>query len=321
MPLLDIVRKEVSAGPVNFQLSLSFYEFRCSGFSRLADKLPPAERQRYIEGIAYLRSHPPEKESEVAATLMSGAIDPIQAGEKIMTAVLKKTPMSVVRMGDGEGRFVIPLDSMPATKSHADVIARRFWFWNSSAPTGEFWEGLRNAYRNADIRGVLSPSRVNQSYRSDIQPYIGVVNGNRFLFDSMGAGKAFDRVPNVLFGALGDEYFSRLFDAAKTVNFIGPHPNIEEVLLKKGAKAVRTVITPSDNIVPNANDRPHYPDVYNEIISMCRSGNIDGLWLVSSGAYGKIYCDEIRKANGVALDIGSLSNWWMGLKTSRTRPP
>ena len=317
MPLLEIVYKEIWEAPAYIRLTLSSYEFRCVGSSRLADTLPPTERQQYIEGIEYLCSHPLKKELEIADDLMSGqfAVNATQAGERIIAAVFKKIPMSVVRMGDGEGRFMLPLDPFPATKLHADEIARRIWFWNSGAITENFWEDLRNAYRNADIVGVFTPRRVDFEYRNVMYGYIGVVNGNRFLSDLTGAGKAPDRAPNVLFGQLNDEYFSRLFDAAKTVKFIGPHPKFEEVLLKKGAKAVRTVLTPSDNMVPNAVDRPHHPDVYDEIISMCRSGKTDGLWLVSSGAHAKIYCDEIKKAGGVALDFGSLSDRWMGLKT------
>ena len=318
MPLLDIVYKEVSVAPAYIRVTLSFYEFRCVGSSRLAETLPPVERQQYIEGIDYLRSHPLKKEIEVADELMSGqfTVDPTQAGEKIITAVLNKTPMSVVRMGDGEGRFMLPLDQLPATKLQADEIARRIWFWNSGAIPENFWENLRNAYRNADIVGVNTPRRIDFEYRNLMYGYIGVVNGNRFLSDLKNTGRVSGFAPNGLFGQLNlNEYFSRLFDVAKTVNFIGPHPKIEEVLLRKGARVVRTILTPSDNMAPNAVDRPHHPDVYNEIISMCRSGKVDGLWLVSSGAHAKIYCDEIKKANGIALDIGSLSDKWMGLRT------
>jgi hypothetical protein len=39
------------------------------------------------------------------------------------------------------------------------------------------------------------------------------------------------------------------------------------------------------------------------------------VWLVAAGFLGKIYCDDIRQRGGIALDIGSLADYWMGYVT------
>lgn len=41
------------------------------------------------------------------------------------------------------------------------------------------------------------------------------------------------------------------------------------------------------------------------------------LWLVAAGFLGKIYCDDIRRRGGIALDIGSLADYWLGFATRR----
>jgi len=41
------------------------------------------------------------------------------------------------------------------------------------------------------------------------------------------------------------------------------------------------------------------------------------LYLVAAGIVGKVYCDQIKRAGGVALDIGSIADIWM---RTRTRP-
>ena len=39
------------------------------------------------------------------------------------------------------------------------------------------------------------------------------------------------------------------------------------------------------------------------------------LYLVGGGLYGKLYCQLIRSQGGVALDLGSLFDAWLGLPT------
>ena len=39
------------------------------------------------------------------------------------------------------------------------------------------------------------------------------------------------------------------------------------------------------------------------------------LFLVGAGLFGKVYCEEIRKQGGVALDVGSLLDAWLGIES------
>jgi hypothetical protein len=39
------------------------------------------------------------------------------------------------------------------------------------------------------------------------------------------------------------------------------------------------------------------------------------LFLVAGGLLGKIYCDRIKRSGGVAIDIGSLIDAWLGAPT------
>ncbi|HRF08159.1 MAG TPA: hypothetical protein PL193_05875 [Xanthobacteraceae bacterium] len=316
MPLLDIVRQEMKDEAPYLRLILSFYEFRCRGRSILADTLPSVEATEYREGTTFLDAHPLDEEIGVASALLSGplAIDSATAGKKVLDAVTRTIPLSLLRMGDGEGRFVQALDGLPATKRCADQIAKRIWFWNSDTPDNTYWEKLRDAYRSADIVGVHPPFRVNLEYRNSMQGYIGVVNGNRFLLDASSQTSSFNRTVNWLFSDLGVGFFAELFSIADRIYFVGAHPDIGDVLEQLGARHVKVIVTPSDNLVPNSISRPHYPDVFNEVISECRNAEL-GVWLVSCGSHAKIYCQEIKLAGGVALDIGSLSDRWMGLKT------
>ena len=59
---------------------------------------------------------------------------------------------------------------------------------------------------------------------------------------------------------------------------------------------------------------PHYPGIYNDIIKLC--GTMGGkVVLVAGEVFGKIYCNAVKNAGGVAIDIGSMLDSWMGFKT------
>ncbi len=61
--------------------------------------------------------------------------------------------------------------------------------------------------------------------------------------------------------------------------------------------------------------KPHYPDVYNDLRGQLQAGGFDELVLVGAGPCGKVYCDDVRRAGGFAIDIGSIMDMWAGVMT------
>jgi hypothetical protein len=60
---------------------------------------------------------------------------------------------------------------------------------------------------------------------------------------------------------------------------------------------------------------PHFPTVFDEVVGRIRAGAVQYCVLVGAGPCGKIYCDEVRRAGGLALDVGSLMDLWCGRAT------
>jgi hypothetical protein len=65
--------------------------------------------------------------------------------------------------------------------------------------------------------------------------------------------------------------------------------------------------------------RSHFPLVYNDIVSNLRRESQQGrVWIVAAGILGKRYCAEVRAQGGVALDVGSIVDGWLGKATRPT---
>ena len=45
------------------------------------------------------------------------------------------------------------------------------------------------------------------------------------------------------------------------------------------------------------------------------------LWLVAAGMLGKVYCDVIRNAGGIAVDVGHTADMWAGVRSRASIKP
>ena len=56
--------------------------------------------------------------------------------------------------------------------------------------------------------------------------------------------------------------------------------------------------------------RPHYPDVFHKTIADIQVEGPHHLFLIGAGFLGKVYCGEVKRKGGFALDIGSVFDYW-----------
>lgn len=82
-------------------------------------------------------------------------------------------------------------------------------------------------------------------------------------------------------------------------------------------KQIESYIIAGESSFPGRVTEPHYPDSFIEIMrSICVPKG--GVFLVGAGILGKIYCEVIRQKGGIAIDIGSIFDSWLGIH-SRNR--
>ena len=62
-------------------------------------------------------------------------------------------------------------------------------------------------------------------------------------------------------------------------------------------------------------DTGHWPQRYHELLEELREIEPGRLWFVAAGMVGKPYCEAIREAGGIAVDIGHAADIWVGMRT------
>ena len=290
---------------------------------------PHRDRRLINEFSTFVAEHPVADEYAEAERWLAGdhGISVRDAEELIVSAINNQRPFSFIRMGDGEGRWMFEFDANSALAAHSNKTARNVWFWNSRTfPPEEFWNELRKSYLDADLVGINPGFRIrfeaSQSEHSDVHVlgYVGVILGNQFIFQKKSSPAEWRAIPNWAPMIWNDSgFFQRLFSITKNAHIISPYRNLDKFIHERFGVTIHNVLIPSENhplVTPISISSPHFPDVYDSIASWIKE-TCPALVLVAGGVFGKIYSGMIRESGGVAIDIGSVVDSWMGL---RTRP-
>ena len=256
--------------------------------------------------------------SDRLGTVLKGRID---AGE----------PFSWIRLGDGEGRFLMHRHAelrgaLPAREAAA--MAKQIWYaWfgqdlDMVAPEALAALGARfeQAIGKADLLGVTSAERLagdplHYGFCAGLETYLATLpeHPGRMLCDAL-APLALNR---------RDPFLGSLLRGRDFLGVVGPHPDLAARLQRHlQIEAVASYDLPGEARLARLRDRQdgrvHFPIVHDEIMAALAVPHRGAVFLVAGGLLGKIYCDRIRELDGIALDIGALADAWMGYNTRGT---
>jgi hypothetical protein len=233
-------------------------------------------------------------------------------------------PGSFLRLGDGEGNLLsLELGEYPAL---AEECARSTSIRHLGAPellpeaATELLPALEATLRNATLIGFPGPFGAQLMMRrwSNPRPAQGLISVHRYLTrfaadlelrSKTGAPSGFHR------GLL--PYYERLI-RSRDVGIVTCHHQLADALREQmGATSVdlRPVPKQAKFSGDPDSDTGHWPRRYRELVEELREIEPGRLWFVAAGMVGKTYCEVIRAAGGVAVDIGHTADIWVGMRT------
>lgn len=267
----------------------------------------------------YLTANPLIKSEQIAVNLelKSNNVDGKKARNLIIDSLNDGKGFSIIRIGDGEGRFLTDIrQSSAEVAEYFNRVAKNVWYWTSSLiPQDDFYNRLKQSYISANIIGYSPAMRVNLEYHNNLLGYVGVNEGN--IFAEKFCGRNFyskNWINQELSWINFYKDASLLFD---NLILISPHKNFDNYFLLNGFKGnIKKIVIPSENhplVSGSSLLEPHYPHIYEEIMML--KANKNSLCLIAGGVFGKIYCDHFKNQGCIAIDIGSMADSWMGLHT------
>jgi hypothetical protein len=256
-----------------------------------------------------------------------------EVASRIEGCLAEGQPAAFIRIGDGEGNLLaLGLDERPALAQHCARACSLLHLGASAAlvdAAPEVLAAFHAALRNSDLIGFPGPFGTEMLLtRSNAETYARPIYGlacahrylTRFAADlelgrKTGAPAGFHRGLLPHYGALV---------SGRRIGIVTCHAGLAEGLrTRMGAEAVDLRLVPPQAAVAAGprTDTGHWPDRYRELVRELKTIEPGNLWFVAAGMLGKVYCDVIRSAGGIAVDIGHTADVWAGVRSRASITP
>jgi tetratricopeptide (TPR) repeat protein len=244
-----------------------------------------------------------------------------------------RRPFSLIRLGDGEAN-ALRYEASFADRFADDAAAReKIWWGRTLAPEARAQLAARvhAAAGRADALGFPTREWLLRDVRLDSgQPLSRTKTGRGLLaiMSELEAAIASGSLPGrILVSAHIPQdlhrwnLYGELLDGAGEVVIVSCHPQMPEAIRHRfGTQVVKHVVVPPGDATLEIQHR-HLDDSEVPPASVARALEQLGEWqqgrlvLVGAGYAGKVIIDEARQRGGVALDLGSIFDRWVGLNT------
>ncbi|MFE1601940.1 GT-D fold domain-containing protein [Methylobacterium sp. ID0610] len=233
---------------------------------------------------------------------------------------------SLIRVGDGEGAFAHLGAADEARFPHLYRHNRRdrahVWFAGTiDAQDRGFLDtafGITDAMREADIVGMPYPNWIRHEYT------ILSVTGISTLVNLLRVARppqatSCTQLIHLELHQSGLLY--RLMRQQEAIGLIACHRDLPALLTAAfGFSEIDYHPVPGEKghshlVAASSVEGTHWPDRFHAVMESLSRPLHGRLYLVAAGLLGKLYCRRIRDSGGVALDIGSLADGWMGFGT------
>ena len=231
----------------------------------------------------------------------------------VVTAIENQTPLSLVRIGHCEVRFI----GQDIFYGESDLMKSCQIQWGDTAPT-EFLlkvrKDLQNTIKNANVIGFKKRTHLNSRSLNILDNSVLACLSTLNLLKS----NHIQSSPNVHFALGESRQFIDAIKKAKKLTIISPR----KILLDKFKKICdpTTVLNfhqlPGEARIDGANDIKARISRFIEIENILKAEVTEGeVVLVGAGVAGKIYCEIARSNSGVGIDLGSTLDAWAGIDT------
>ena len=245
-----------------------------------------------------------------------------------------RTPFSFVRFGDGEAAC-LPYEPVLAPMAGIDAADReRIWWGRALRPAirSRMAEKIAGAMWNADCIGIPTTSRYLRELeltKDDRLENTLTGRGLRAILYNVERYREFrpQGAPPIFTSCHLHQDLERwnlygeLLDSAKNVVLVSCHPGLADLMIKKfSIEITGNILLPPDHVSgPLLGKRlsggRELPEMLDETIGDVAAMSAQSLVLVGAGYPGKILVEAARAHGGVALDLGSIFDYWLGIST------
>jgi hypothetical protein len=243
-----------------------------------------------------------------------------------------KTPFSFVRLGDGESSC-LPYEPYLAAFAEEDAADRERTWWGGALSRDQratMSAQVAHAVWTADCIGIPTVSRILRDIKLEETGALENGRTGRGLRAVLHAVENLERfradVPIFTSCHLHQDIarwdlYGELFNGIDELVLVSCHPGLSDIVAKRfNVKiAANILVSPRHASLPHIRDRSSdarpLPEMLMDVMREVEDVSQNRLVLVGTGYLGKLVTEHAKRHGGVALDLGSIFDYWMGIAT------
>jgi hypothetical protein len=248
--------------------------------------------------------------------LPDGALASPTICDRIEAAIRSNSPLSVLRVGNGEG------NAISMTKEYPNDAQQRTFFAEFNSQNGmeiplsdaiRFCHDVRYALISANIIGFRSflvpelPMVEKAIEQGDAYAALGILYAREFLQDGLLRGFLRHKFITSAWIHLDlIPFLNRLFTLSESIIVITGRSELnEQFRVRLGSRLKEFITVPVQGFAPSSLAESHYYGSFSRVSDCLRRDLRGTLVLIGAGLFGKIYCNVAKMNGAVAVDLGS----------------
>jgi hypothetical protein len=245
---------------------------------------------------------------------------------KIIDALRDGTPLSILRVGNGEGNAVSMTKAPPLHPLQVSTFYQEFVSQNGIAIPQDvaihFCSEVRAALSAADILGFRCFRKDEHAViqncidRGDAYAALGFLYALEFLQQGISAGVWRQAIVTGAWIHLDlVPHLGRLIEGPNAIIVITGRVELKsEIQRRLGERLEELITVPVQGFQPSCLADSHFCSTFQSVRNRLRGDLRGKLVLVGAGLFGKVYCHEAKLSGAVAVDLGSAFDLLAGLK-------
>lgn len=267
-----------------------------------------------------------------------GFLSNAQSGQAYVQEIAAKAdsglPGSYIRLGDADGNTLFAkLEIYRALAFYNLGKISQIYFGNERLMIDhlEFFSTMVvEACENADGIGAPERAALEKSF-SDYGPQFDVRGkcGFRGVYNYFGREYDLARLAGATWTSTWVSrsllpYFFQLLRDRPQVGFITCYDALASLMQKKCniGRVIEHIIPMQASIAHQTKRRKglhgdigHYPQIYERVLDSIAPPEPGTIYIVAAGILSKGYCTAIKQRGGIAIDVGSIADVWMNVKS------
>jgi Tfp pilus assembly protein PilF len=256
----------------------------------------------------------------------------LQFVSRMRTRLRDKVPTSLIRVGDAESN-ALTYDAEFARYAENDASEREIVWWGrpiDESARAKLASGVLEAMRDADVLGIPTLERILRDVKPERREFLGNTRagrGIRTVLRALGAGGALANPHALMVSAhiqhdLGEwSLYNDLFAGLNDIIAVSCHTGLTDAFHKRfNATIVQNIVVPPRHASLASFGMTQMgpkilPEVMDDTIAQLGADLSGRMVIVGAGYAGKVIVQEAKKRGAVALDLGSVLDYWIGAST------